>query len=209
MAAQATATRLDMTIIFIYLKTIVNPTAGCSLTRLAGQSSYAVAVSSDRLFRDPELEWHSVSPRLIVERRLPLLPAGAAALGVLVAAGLSHGGTRWALLAAGAALLLVFDLGWFVVVPRIVTSWAYAERGQDLLVTHGRLRRRLSVVPYGRMQVIEVSANPVSSRLGIATVTLVTASATTDARIPGLPTAEAQALRDRLAAHGEALSAGL
>jgi hypothetical protein len=59
------------------------------------------------------------------------------------------------------------------------------------------------------MQVIEVSANPIAQRLEIATVKLVTASASTDATIPGLPVEEAHQLRDRLAAKGEALSAGL
>jgi membrane protein YdbS with pleckstrin-like domain len=59
------------------------------------------------------------------------------------------------------------------------------------------------------MQVIELSANPVSRRLGIATLTLVTASAATDARIPGVPADVAQELRDRLAAKGEAAAAGL
>jgi membrane protein YdbS with pleckstrin-like domain len=59
------------------------------------------------------------------------------------------------------------------------------------------------------MQVIEVRANPVSAWLDIATVQLVTASASTDATIPGLPTSEAHALRDRLAAKGEATTAGL
>jgi hypothetical protein len=59
------------------------------------------------------------------------------------------------------------------------------------------------------MQVIDVRANPISQRLGIATVTLVTASADTDATIPGLPVDIAHALRDRLAAKGEASAAGL
>lgn len=169
----------------------------------------AARSSDDRLFRDPDLQWRPVSDRLVVERRLPLVPGVAAAIGLLIGGGLSQGDTRLGLLLAGLAVLVVFGVGWLVVVPRIVSSWAYAERDQDLLVTRGRIRRQLWVVPYGRMQVIEVSANPVSSRLGIATVTLVTASSTTDARIPGLPTAEAHRLRDRLAAHGEALSAGL
>ena len=52
-------------------------------------------------------------------------------------------------------------------------------------------------------------ANPIAQRLGIATVKLVTASASTDATIPGLPVEEAHELRDRLSAKGEALSAGL
>ncbi|MBA3232380.1 MAG: PH domain-containing protein [Propionibacteriales bacterium] len=109
----------------------------------------------------------------------------------------------------GFLLLFASVLAWFVVIPKTVSSWRYAEREQDLLVSRGRLRRRLTVVPYGRMQVIEVSANPLSQRLGIATLSLVTASAATDARIPGVPVDAAQRLRDRLAAKGEAAAAGL
>ncbi|HET7531174.1 MAG TPA: PH domain-containing protein, partial [Mycobacteriales bacterium] len=85
----------------------------------------------------------------------------------------------------------------------------YAERGDDLLVRRGLMVRRLSVVPYGRMQLIEVTAGPVDRIFGLATVQLHTASASTDARIPGLPSAEAERLRDRLAALGEATAAGL
>jgi uncharacterized protein len=88
-------------------------------------------------------------------------------------------------------------------------AWGYAERGDDLLVRRGLLVKRLSVVPYGRMQLIEVSAGPVDRVFGLATVQLHTASASTDARIPGLRAAEAQRLRDRLATLGEARAAGL
>ena len=102
-----------------------------------------------------------------------------------------------------------FAIGWLLVAPRIVASWRYAEREQDLLVRRGRLVRHLTVVPYGRMQVIEVRSDPVSNCLGIATVQLVTASANTDAQIPGLPADIARELRDRLAAKGEAAAAGL
>ncbi|MBA3265456.1 MAG: PH domain-containing protein, partial [Nocardioidaceae bacterium] len=94
----------------------------------------------------------------------------------------------WPLVVAGLVIEVIAGVLWFVVVPRVVSSWRYAERAEDLLIRHGRIYRRLTVVPYGRMQVIEVSANPISHRLGIATVTLVTASADTNAKIPGLPT---------------------
>lgn len=166
----------------------------------------------DRLFIAPDVSWQPVSPKLLVERRLPLILIallGVCALvgGVVASARGSSGGVT--LLIGGALAVALAAVGWFVVVPRMVRSWRYAEREQDLLVSHGRLMRRLTVVPYGRMQVIEVSANPISTRLGIATVTLVTASASTDARIPGLPVEVAQELRDRLAARGEALTAGL
>lgn len=165
-----------------------------------------------RLFLEPGLQWRPVSPKLLVERRLPTV--GLAVLGLVLLVGgrlvaREAQAPGVVLMALGVVALAAALLGWFFVVPRIVSAWRYAEREQDLLVSRGRLLRRLTVVPYGRMQVIEVSANPVSARLGIATVTLVTASASTDAKIPGVPVEAAHELRDRLAAKGEALTAGL
>ena len=69
--------------------------------------------------------------------------------------------------------------------------------------------RRLSVVPYGRMQFVDVTAGPVGRLFRLATVRLHTAAAASDARIPGLEREEAARLRDRLAALGEAKAAGL
>ncbi|MDB5064216.1 MAG: transrane protein distant y with ydbS [Chloroflexi bacterium] len=88
-------------------------------------------------------------------------------------------------------------------------AWGYREREDDLLVRRGCLIRRVSVVPYGRMQFVDVIAGPFERSFGLATVRLHTAAAATDARIPGLDQAEATRLRDRLAALGEARAAGL
>ena len=88
-------------------------------------------------------------------------------------------------------------------------SWAYTERDEDLIVERGVLIRRLSVVPYGRMQFVDVSAGPIDRLFRLATVKLHTAAAASDARIPGLEREEAARLRDRLAALGEAKAAGL
>ena len=65
-------------------------------------------------------------------------------------------------------------------------AWGYAEREDDLLVRRGVMIRRLTVVPYGRMQFVDVTAGPVDRLFGLATVQLHTAAAATDARIPGL-----------------------
>jgi hypothetical protein len=73
----------------------------------------------------------------------------------------------------------------------------------------GLLVRRLLVVPYGRMQFVDVTADPVHRLAGLATVQLHTGAATSAAVIRGLPPAEAARLRDRLAARGEARAAGL
>jgi membrane protein YdbS with pleckstrin-like domain len=103
---------------------------------------------------------------------------------------------------------LIVCVAWFVERGRY-RAWGYAEREDDLIVTRGLLFRHVSVVPYGRMQFIDVTAGPIDRAFGLATVQLHTAAAATDARIPGLPRADADALRDRLALVGEAKATGL
>ncbi|MEU6295133.1 PH domain-containing protein [Streptomyces erythrochromogenes] len=126
-----------------------------------------------------------------------------------VATGLLLGllvGPAWA--SAGAFWLAAGAWGW-VLIGRNWRSWRYAERADDLLISRGVLWREQTVVPYGRMQLVEVTSGPLERRFGLASLQLHTAAAATDARIPGLVPAEAERLRDRLAALGEARSAGL
>jgi membrane protein YdbS with pleckstrin-like domain len=132
-----------------------------------------------------------------------LVPVGV--LGVL-SAGLSAG-----LIPAFAVLALVLltaGLGWAWTARRWA-AWGWAEREDDLLVRRGVLVRRVSVVPYGRMQYVDVLAGPLDRRIGVAAVHLHTAAAAADVHVPGLERAEADRLRDRLAALGEARAAGL
>ena len=112
--------------------------------------------------------------------------------------------TAW----SAAIPLVIGALAW-VVVGRRFRSWGYAEREDDLLVRRGVMFSRLSVVPYGRMQFIDVQAGPLERLFRLATVRLHTAAAATDARIPGLESEEAARLRDRLAELAEAQAAGL
>jgi uncharacterized protein len=122
------------------------------------------------------------------------------------AAGLAAGAPAGAAAAAVIAVAALVTL-WFA--RRRVRAWSYTERDEDLIVARGVLVRRLSVVPYGRMQFVDVTAGPVERAFRLATVKLHTAAAASDARIPGLERAEAARLRDRLAALGEAKAAGL
>jgi uncharacterized protein len=128
--------------------------------------------------------------------------AAAAGTGAGLAAGPAAAAIAVGAIAAGAALAL-----WFV--RNRFRSWSYQERDEDLIVERGVLIRRLSVVPYGRMQFVDVTAGPVDRVFRLATVRLHTAAAASDARIPGLERDEAARLRDRLAALGEAKAAGL
>jgi uncharacterized protein len=133
----------------------------------------------------------------------------AATLAALVAAGAlaAFAGVFAALACAGAAV--VAGLAAERIVKRRFSAWRYAEREDDLLVERGVLFSRLSVVPYGRMQFIDVTAGPLERSFRLATVRMHTAAAASDARIPGLDREEAARLRDRLAELGEAQAAGL
>jgi hypothetical protein len=140
-------------------------------------------------------------------RRAEVIAAGvllAAAAGT--AAGLMLGAAA-AVLAAAAVIAGALVALWFV--RNRFRSWMYQERDEDLIVERGVLIHRLSMVPYGRMQFVDVSAGPIDRAFRLATVKLHTAAAASDARIPGLERDEAARLRDRLAALGEAKAAGL
>jgi membrane protein YdbS with pleckstrin-like domain len=140
--------------------------------------------------------------RLSLVAVLTVIVAAVVVTPFALGAGATAGGIALAAIAVTAGIVLWLLHGRY-------RSWAYAERGDDLLVRRGLLIRRLTVVPYGRMQFIDVTAGPVERFFRLATVQLHTAAAATDARIPGLTRDDADRLRDRLAALGEARAAGL
>ncbi|MFF4270072.1 PH domain-containing protein [Streptomyces sp. NPDC001536] len=150
--------------------------------------------------------WIGLPPGLLRMRRLLLvvwLGLLAVAVGVLLNL---FAGPPWAAFAL--LPLTVMAWGW-VMLGRNWASWRYAERADDLLISRGVLWREETVVPYGRMQLVEVTSGPVERHFGLSSVQLHTAAAATDATIPGLVPAEAERLRDRLTELGQARSAGL
>ncbi|MBV2354626.1 PH domain-containing protein [Streptomyces sp. J2-1] len=150
--------------------------------------------------------WRALPPGLLRMRRL-LLALWTVLLALL--AGVLPGlfaGPAW----AASALLPCALGGWaWWLLGRNWRSWRYAERADDLLISRGVLWHEETVVPYGRMQLVEVTSGPVQRRFGLAGIQLHTAAAATDAAIPGLVPEEAERLRDRLTELGEARSAGL
>ena len=69
--------------------------------------------------------------------------------------------------------------------------------------------RNLLLVPFGRMQTVNVTAGPFLRSQGLARVELITASLQTNASIPGLAFADAVALRDRMIELSDARGSGL
>jgi len=150
--------------------------------------------------------WTGLPPGLLRMSRMLLvvwLGILTIASGVLLALFAGPGWAAFALLP-----LALAAWGWHLL-DRNWRSWRYAERADDLLISRGVLWREETVVPYGRMQLVEVTSGPLERRFGLASVQLHTAAAATDACIPGLDPAEAERLRDRLTELGEAHASGL
>lgn len=149
--------------------------------------------------------WTHASTRLIPAR---LLAAWISfAIPIAVTAVLATFAADWLWFATGGVVLLALWVS--VVIVWQVRAHAWAEREDDLIVKRGRLFRSVTVVPYGRMQYVEVHQGPLARMLKIARVQLHTASPGTDAHLAGVPVDEAARLRDRLTERGEAQLAGL
>lgn len=150
--------------------------------------------------------WLRPSPRLLTMRHAEVAFV-TVLVGLAVLAPVLSAGGSWLIVAYG-GLAVCCAIG-EIIASRRYRSWGYHERSRDLLVRRGVLVKRLTVVPYGRMQLVDVSAGAAERVFGLATIKLHTAASATDARIPGLRPDEATRLRDQLAALGEAQAAGV
>jgi len=156
-------------------------------------------------FAPPGVVFQPVSDQLIVARVLTAAVFTLLCAATLLALALTLNPWWW----LGVGLLLAL-LAWEIwLARRQVRALGYAERADDLLIRRGILFRSIVVVPYGRMQYVDVTAGPLQRALGIATVRLHTAAAQTDATIPGLVPEAADALRDRLTERGQSRLQGL
>nr|WP_229798489.1 PH domain-containing protein [Couchioplanes caeruleus] len=152
------------------------------------------------------VDWRPVSPKLITVELLERAAWILVLLAGLAVGWLVTGSRAWP---AAMAAVLLLGIWRCLVTVRAVRAWGYAERDNDLLVRHGLVIRRLSIVPYARMQFVDVTAGPLERAFQLATVQLHTAAAASDAKVPGLPPDEAARLRDRLTALGEDRAEGL
>lgn len=152
-------------------------------------------------------EWRRVSPKYIVVDLV-----GNLVTGVIITAASSlpvwlfHWGTWWWLLVAAVAVVSIVLIA---LTPRRVRSIGYRLREDDLLFRRGIMFQRFVAVPFGRMQLVDITRGPLARALGLAELKLVTAAAASGVVIPGLPLADAEELRDHLVAVAETRRAGL
>jgi membrane protein YdbS with pleckstrin-like domain len=98
----------------------------------------------------------------------------------------------------GAALAL--GLAATLVLPRRrYRRWGYREGADELHIVRGMLIRVRTIVPFGRVQHIDVAQGPVQRPFGLATLILHTAGTHgATVALPGLAMADAEAMRDRI-----------
>lgn len=96
----------------------------------------------------------------------------------------------------GAAIVLVSGLLGLVEIR--FRSWRYGLGDDVLVLEYGVWTRRRSMTPYYRVQNVDLTAGPLERWLGLQRLTIKTASASTDATIPGLDASEATDLRLRI-----------
>lgn len=114
----------------------------------------------------------------------------------------------WLVIIPPVAVILVAVWALYLI-RRRVRALGYAERGEDLVVRAGVLFRKQVVIPYGRLQYVEMTSGPLERRYQLCRLTVNTAAGAATAAIPGLPADTGAALRERLAAAGEEKMIGL
>jgi membrane protein YdbS with pleckstrin-like domain len=152
-----------------------------------------------------DAEWRRVSPKQIVVEVLGsvivVVIAGAAAVTFFMV-GLGIPALVLGVIAVSSLITALF-------VPRRVRSYGYLLRDDDLLFRRGLLFQRFVAVPYGRMQLVDITRGPLARIMGLADLKLVTAASTSGVAIPGLAEPDAAALRDRLVELAETRRVGL
>ncbi|MCT9819204.1 PH domain-containing protein [Microbacterium sp. W1N] len=161
--------------------------------------------STNRLTLD-DGTWHQIAPQYVI---VQLISSGA--LLVLVVAAALVGALvldqTWVWIpAAIVTVILVWTLA---ILPRQARSIGYRLRKDDLVFRRGILWQRIVAVPYGRMQLVDITHGPLDRGFGIAQLKLVTAAAATGVTIPGLRQASAEELRDTLIDVAESRRTGL
>lgn len=151
-------------------------------------------------------EWKRVSPKYVVVDVIGTLISGLVmtAIAAFVVAAIGNP-VLWVIPGAILAISLIYT----AFTRRRVRAIGYRMREDDLVVRRGILFRRIVAVPYGRMQLVDITRGPIDRALGLSQLKLVTAAAASGVVIPGLVESDADALRDHLVDLAESRRAGL
>lgn len=150
--------------------------------------------------------WHQISPRYVVSQIVQnvIFIAIVAVVAAVLALALHQ---TWAWIPAGVIVLIALIT--LIILPRQAKAIGYMLRDDDIVFRKGILWQRMIAVPYGRMQLVDITQGPLDRAFGVTQLKMVTAAATTGVQIPGLTQAAAEALRDTLIEVAETRRTGL
>lgn len=150
--------------------------------------------------------WHQISPRYVWVQFISTGTVFVLILAAALVASLAFGWT-WVWIPAG---IVLFIMAWtLAILPRQARAYGFQLRQDDLVFRRGILWQRFVAVPYGRMQLVDITHGPLDRGFGIAQLKLVTAAASTGVTIPGLTQQTAEQLRDVLIEVAETRRTGL
>lgn len=184
----------------------LNPAEGTDLGAL-DDGTYTQLRTSRREGRlELDGSWHQISPRYVVSQFvqngifLAVVVAAAIVLNIVLM-------QDWVWIPAG--VIIVFTLITLIILPRQAKAIGYMLRADDIVFRKGILWQRMIAVPYGRMQLVDITQGPLDRAFGVSQLKMVTAAATTGVQIPGLTQQAAEALRDTLIDVAETRRTGL
>ena len=184
----------------------LNPAEGTDFATLdqGTYTSLRKARSEARLELDGA--WHQISPRYVVSQLLQnAIFLVVVVVVALVVAFAFH--QQWVWIPLG--VIVVIEVFTLIILPRQARAIGYMLRTDDIVFRKGILWQRMIAVPYGRMQLVDITQGPLDRAFGISQLKMVTAAATTGVQIPGLTQGAAEALRDTLIEVAETRRTGL
>jgi hypothetical protein len=144
-------------------------------------------------------EAQSLDPRIRTVWRVGAgIRSAVLTVGALVAAGIASsqdndlGALPWVGAVVVAVGVTAFGWWWPDVVYR---HWSYRLGEEAIELDHGVAFRTRSVVPYFRVQHVDTAQGPIDRRLGLISLKIHTASAASDAVLPGLAESDATRVR--------------
>ena len=151
--------------------------------------------------------WQRVSPKYAIADFIINLIVDAILIAVLIIVFVNVGWEWWSILIAVVVPIVLLVSAAFAF--RRVKAIGYMLREDDLIFRRGIMFERIIAVPYGRLQLVDVTRGPILRSLGLATLKFITAAPATGVQLPGLKVEDAEVLRDRLVALAETRRSGL
>ncbi len=145
----------------------------------------------------------ALSSKVVLFWRIPWVVATVVIAGAATAIALANQGNALRFLPA-VLVLVAGTVGGVLLPPARYRRWRYWVTEDGIELRHGLLFRVESSIPHFRVQHIDVRQGPLERLAGVVELVISTASAATDATLPGVEPERAELIRQMVMARAEA-----